>query len=545
MLRLLGVAFAVCVLGTVAFASSSSAEPTPGIGWAVYTDVAPSSLPPGGSGEIQLMIMNVGAGRSSGPITVTDTLPAGVSATRVGGLAGFSEKILSPLEEANGENGLNEVDGYRSHGARWRCEGTTTVTCTSDPAVLPGLPVPHPALRMGANIVERIGIAVSVSPEAASVTLQNRVTVSGGGAPVSATSLDPLTVSSSEPPFGFSNVNLWFSNPDGTLDTQAGSHPYEAIFLINLNERAKSEDGSFMADGYVRNIVAYLPRGFFGDPQVMPQCTRTLLNAHQCPPQTQVGVLGAGKSDEINGGLAGYVQNPAYNMAPPPGVADEIGLSINGVSAFLDATVSSAHGYDIVVHADDIPLAASLDSSLVRLWGVPAASSHDPERCTVIEGKAGIEPVCGLPAGIAPKPFLTVPTSCEGPQPFTVQGLGTWTDESAKAEASALTHDGFGAAAGFSGCQQLSMEPSLNAAPETAFGDTPTGLGVEVNVPQESLTDPEGLAASTLKNATVTLPAGVAINPGQAAGLAVCGEAEANLHGEGPASCPWPRKWAR
>ena len=80
--------------------------------------------------------------------------------------------------------------------------------------------------------------------------------------------------------------------------------------------------------------------------------------------------------------------------------------------------------------------------------------------------------------------------------------------------------------------------PSLSAVPDTGFADTPAGLSVEVKVPQEDLRVPEGLVASTLKNTTVTLPEGVVINPGQAAGLQACGDAEANMHGEGPQSCP-------
>ncbi len=59
-----------------------------------------------------------------------------------------------------------------------------------------------------------------------------------------------------------------------------------------------------------------------------------------------------------------------------------------------------------------------------------------------------------------------------------------------------------------------------------------------MKVPQENLLNPEGEVAATLKNTSVTLPEGLVINPGQAAGLAACGETEANIHGEGQQSCP-------
>ena len=59
-----------------------------------------------------------------------------------------------------------------------------------------------------------------------------------------------------------------------------------------------------------------------------------------------------------------------------------------------------------------------------------------------------------------------------------------------------------------------------------------------MSVPQEQLTNPEGLSASTLKNVTVTLPEGVVINPGRATGLQACQVEPAALEAEGPVSCP-------
>ncbi len=101
-----------------------------------------------------------------------------------------------------------------------------------------------------------------------------------------------------------------------------------------------------------------------------------------------------------------------------------------------------------------------------------------------------------------------------------------------------MTSDDGGDPVGFTGCEDLSMEPSLSTSPDTTFADTPAGLTADVKIPQESLTLPEGLVASTLKNTTVTLPEGVVINPGQAAGLVACQAAEADVHSEGPSSCP-------
>lgn len=115
----------------------------------------------------------------------------------------------------------------------------------------------------------------------------------------------------------------------------------------------------------------------------------------------------------------------------------------------------------------------------------------------------------------------------------------TWEDPSPLVEPISVGfHDTSGVPIAVSGCEHLSFRPSIAAAPDTSAADTPTGFTVKVTVPQEGLTQPEQLAAADVKDTTVTLPEGVSINPGQAAGLAACSEEQAALHAEGPPSCP-------
>ena len=528
---------AACALGVCAVPASGA--PTPAPGWGLFSFASPTNLPPGGTGVIQLDVMNNGAAASAGTVTVTDTLPPGTSAIKAGGLGEnvsfepavpvFGTKVFSTEEE-------EALYG----GARWVCSGNggsvagaTAVTCTSNPAFMPSIPAGKEQEHFVAavRVAERLGIEVQVKAGIGPETVQNEARIEGGGAPVPTSVSDPVTISAKEPAFGFPDWDVWFTNANGTPDTQAGSHPYEATFALRLAERATKQNGSYLAGGYVRNLEARLPPGFFGQPQVVPECTRTQFNAKECPADTQIGIVGAGKVEE-GGGQAGYVENPVYNMVPPEGVPDEFAAAIIGNSAFFDAGVSSAHGYAIVEHVDNVPLNAALDANILTLWGVPAEASHDAQRRS--------ENNCsnGCPSGLTPRPFLTLPTSCAGPQAFTIVGQGTWTDPAASAEATALTHDNTDTPTGFTGCEGLSIEPSLSAVPETAFADTPSGLIAEVQIPQENLTNPEGVVAATLEDTTVTLPEGLVINPGQAAGLQACGEAEANIHGEGPQSCP-------
>jgi uncharacterized repeat protein (TIGR01451 family) len=540
------------VLSGLAFTVASAFAETPGTGWMAYSQAFPTNLPPGGSGALQVDIINTGATPSAGAITVTDTLPAGLTATKAGGMLHAGTRILSTKEEAE-----YPYTFVYPAGPRWVCTGNgtgeddvehaTVITCTSNPASLPSLPLPE-RFKTFPPGDERIGIAVAVeggaperkpapsscvagSPQPAYC---NRVTIAGGGASAAASAgaSDPVTVSSSAPGFGFPGWDVSLVNRAGATDTQAGSHPYAVTVVNGFDELAT---GKF-PDGEARDLEAVQPPGFFGDPGAVPRCTLTQLDAQQCPAQSQIGIDTVGKREGEGAGMSGFVGPFAvYSIVPPPGVPDEFAFTVAGINVFFDAGVRSGHGYGIVEHIDNIPQ-VRVDLNILKLWGVPAEASHDAERCEAPESTHIA--VCGLSSGIIPKPFLTLPTSCEGPQPFALRGLSTWTNEHAPAEASVLTHDSNGAQAGFTGCEKLSILPSLSAVPDTAFADTPAGLTAEVEVPQETLELPDGLVAATLKNTSVTLPAGIVVNPGQAAGLQACGEAEANVHGEGPQSCP-------
>jgi hypothetical protein len=543
--------FLAAILFFFSLAGFAQAE-TPGTGWEAYSEAFPTNLHPGGSGVIQIDMFNTGAAPSSSSesITVTDTLPPGLEATKAGGMLTNVGKggPLSPEEE--------ESLPYFG-GARWVCTGNgsgkagltgaTVLTCKSNPGILGALPTTVFRSEVGRQepSVERLAIAVKVdqaAPEGTRAGVEgNHVAITGGGAASAADALvsDPVTVSSQEAGFGFPGWDAWFTNADGTLDTQAGSHPYAATFVNGFNELS---DGQ-RADGEPRDLEAVLPAGFFGDPGAVPRCPRTQLDEQRCPAQSQIGTdtIGLATGGPGVSGVGGVLTFPVFNMVPPPGIPDEFAFSIKGREVIFDAGVRSSRGYPIVEHIDNIPQAQE-DLNALTLWGVPAEAGHDPERCETFIGRAGFAIRCGVSSGVLPKPFLTLPTSCEEPgEPapaFTLLGLSTWEDPNARAEKTIDVHDNTDTPTGFTGCEKLSIEPSLSAVPDTGFADTPAGLTAEVRVPQENLENPEGLVAATLKNTSVTLPEGMVINPGQAAGLQACQAAEANLEGEGPQSCP-------
>ncbi len=87
------------------------------------------------------------------------------------------------------------------------------------------------------------------------------------------------------------------------------------------------------------------------------------------------------------------------------------------------------------------------------------------------------------------------------------------------------------------GCEKLGFAPTLEVPAEPAEAASPAGLSVGINVPQ-TYDNPVGLATANLEDTTVTLPAGVALNPSAGDGLAGCSEEQIGLHDASPPACP-------
>jgi hypothetical protein len=496
------------------YAHAETAAP----GWELTSTVFPTNIAPGGgTGALQLDVFNVGAAPSEGPVTVTDTLPPGVLAVEAGDVESVSFGGGVPI----GTLGFWDCSGNGGGPV----EGATVVTCTGDPVNLPHLPVPQTIKPYGAGIAH---IAIAVRAQTSTPgTLFNHVTVSGGGGGVASTESAIVLDASPASAYGVQGVDGWASNADGTLDTQAGSHPYEIFFAFNFNSKLEQEE-LVPVGGNTRNITVSLPPGLVGNPTAVPQCKREDFNQENCDPSTQVGVLVA--SDFGGHPVPSRTGHPVYNVVPPPGVPAAFGLVLAGQQVFLEAGVRSGGDYGLTVHVHNLQI---LEGNLrilgarVVLWGEPADPSHNEYRDSQFwehgQCNAGIEQQFGSAGCVsqAPRvPFLTLGGACGGA--VSTGFLASTWETGETAPGSFLSHDANLNEAGLTGCDHLRFGAAISAQPDTSSADTPAGLTVEVHVPQEGLVTPGALATSDIKGTTVVLPAGVVINPGQAAGLQAC-----------------------
>ncbi len=473
---------ASCVFAGLCPTLAKAAAP----GYEVFTRVAPTNLAPGGKGKVFLYTYNVGgSGSSLGP-TVVDTLPAGVS-------------VAGPVTDNGGGGTFLECP----------------VSTVSDRVVVtcPNAPVSAPAGGLPGLIEIPISIGSEVSDSQQPI---NRVTMSGGGSSASTESSVPFKFSAEPTGLGFSNFDSWFGNADGTLDTQAGSHPDDLTVAFSTNVSFADEFYSIPSGGEAHYVTVDLPPGVVGNPTAVPQCTREQFDVQECPAGSWIG------EDTTTIAGSNTVVFKIYNMVPPAGIAAQFGFIDFAIPTFLDSWVRSGGDNGISVHAVVPQRKVSFNSTTI--WGIPAEHNG---------------------SGLTPAAFLTLPTSCGAPLEFRAEIQGTWQDESSNARTRFLTENKEGQETGLAGCTHLQhFEPTASISPDTSFSDTPAGLTATVKVPQGL--NPEGLASSGLKETTVTLPEGVVVNPGQATGLVACQPSEENIGGseaetetmDGPPSCP-------
>ncbi len=466
--------------------------------------VAGSSAPAAGASaaapQFLIQATNVGGASTSGPVTFVDTLPAGVTPS-----------VASPPDIRNGF--LNGTDPCVVVGQ--------VVTCSVSTPLPPS-----------ARFIVRI--PVDVDP-AAPASVTNQVLVSGGGAP-SATSSLTVAVSSTDPPFGFfagsDGLDITATAADGTVATQAGSHPYNLAIESNFPSRqipGAPSGHDIRGAGALKDYSLSLPKGFVVDPTATPvRCTEAQLGTADlgeglgCPPESQIGVL------NVSSALSGFgtLVFPLYNMVPPPGKPASFGFDVLGT--ILHASGGLSGDFRLTADAPDTTAKVPIYGIETILWGDPSDPGHAPQR-------SGIGCSSGCLVNPGTKAFVTLPSACSGPLAIDARA-NSWQDPATFVTASGQTTDPDGNPAGIDGCGELSFNPSVTVDPASSAADSPTALDVRIQVPQSNGVN--GRATATLKRAVVTLPDGMAVNPSAADGLEGCSPAEIDLRSPTSPHCP-------
>jgi hypothetical protein len=305
------------------------------------------------------------------------------------------------------------------------------------------------------------------------------------------------------------------TNADGTADTQAGSHPFASMTSFTFGTTTDAS-GTTIPDGNMKDVQVGLPAGFVGNPNAVATCLPQDLSQNNCSGASQVGVLALDTA-------FGNISLPVYNMVPPPGIPAEFGADVLLVNAYIDVVVRTGGDYGLTAQLSDISAGLPLTGSSLTLWGVPADPAHDAQRTC-----PGFTSPCS--AGVPPQPFLTLPTQCSGSQLVTSLAADSWQSQGDFVSSTAATP-------ALTGCNALSISPSITVAPTTSTADSPTGLNVDVHVPQTAAT-PTGLVTPALRNAVVTLPSGMSLSPPSADGVQSCSPDQVGINNASEPACP-------
>jgi hypothetical protein len=520
-----------CLSTMLCVSEASAAEPW----WHITTASSPAGAS-GGENEVLVEVSNLGDALANGhedPETVTDRLPAGVTATTVFG-------------EGSGRFARSFDRSYLP-----KCSIVAQlVSCVYSQPVL---------------AYEHLIVAIHVEVEPGSGNGENEVSVSGGGAaPV--TSRRPLALGGPPSPFGVESYELVPEEEGGAVDTQAGSHPFQLTTTFVLNTQSlpvynpyfKGTLSEVQPVGLTKDLRFNLPPGLIGNPTPLPKCSLKTFTESlkgglvQCPNNTVVGVATTTTTAAPFFGLPHVPTGnpwPLYSLEPNVGEPAKFGFATPAGPVFLDTAVRTGGDYGVVVSVPDITEAVAVLSSEVTFWGVPGDSRHDTARGTCLDLSSeneneivtnGLKPAqweTPCVTGESPQPLLIMPTACDGPL-HTSMEADPWDEAGVFASEEYTFATNAGEAYGLDGCNRLSFEPSITLAPDGQQGSAPTGLTVGVHVPQEASLSPTGLAESSVRNTTVALPAGVAINPAGADGLSACGEAAVGLQDASEQSCP-------
>jgi len=214
--------------------------------------------------------------------------------------------------------------------------------------------------------------------------------------------------------------------------------------------------------------------------------------------------------------IAGGTKVPLYNLEPAPGEPAKLGFIINAkIPVFLETQVAWESDFheSFTIKLLNTAEATGLSTLISRLMSFGSTAGNGT--------------------------YLTNPTTCYDPnKPEFEQLYSTWFraesygqpnptfPEGSTAVESPLPKEG-GERVMQEGCEDIPFEPSIETSVTTTAVDSPTGGEVDVKLPFDPTTEGgTGISQSHLRKATVTLPAGMGLNPSGSVGLVACTDAQ-------------------
>jgi hypothetical protein len=301
--------------------------------------------------------------------------------------------------------------------------------------------------------------------------------------------------------------------------TQAAGHPNWGITKFTLNHSGSDVEGAPL-----KRIRVDIPKGLAANPNALGICSEAQFEAETCPVGSKAGTTELTAVAEPLGellkipleGLSGEV----YNLGPQAGT-DRTGLPlrfgidvapagklVTPVHLILKGHVAWAGDYHEWFEIDNIPTTSTVLSGIIP---VEAALKIETSQLN-FEGTKGGN-------------FLTLPSECSSTTTSYLE-----VESYAHEVAHAVTHT----PVGVDGCGAVPFKPTAQVSGKPTQYDAPDGAATDVHVPQNT----SSTNTADIKDASVTLPEGLTLNPSAAHGLEACTEAQLGQGTENPVACP-------
>jgi hypothetical protein len=323
-------------------------------------------------------------------------------------------------------------------------------------------------------------------------------------------------------------------NTPGQFFRQAAGHPPVGFTQFIIKEGPGTLPGTQVPVGNLKTVRVDLPVGLSVNPQATDQCELgpgESPTSSTCPASSKVGTSTVTAENPDTGFSLTLEPADVFNLVPRDGQPALFGLSILGNDAYLEAGIAWEGGYHENFTIQVARLSLPADPEFLPLGDAARIAKNR----LVFDGQAG------------DGTFITTPTTCfdpavppfehvystylradsyEAPDPLFPGGSEFWESPLPPGEKPLE-------------CGSIPFEPPIAVDPNTAQTDSPAGAAVTVDLPE--IRDPakEGKqATSHVKDAHVTLPLGMGLNPSAANGLEACTDAQFGKGTRDPVACP-------
>ncbi len=332
--------------------------------------------------------------------------------------------------------------------------------------------------------------------------------------------------------------------------TQAGGRvPYGVtdfkVNTVGTFPKAKPEGAP------VSKVRVDVAAGLATSPAAVPTCSTSefgtealpksgLFKAPECESSTEIGkefaTLYIKKVEEAVGVGDVPVSGVVYNLVPPEGLASLYGAAIKLPKFLTEAELGEIFkGSNPGVEKAQYYAHSFVKGSVE--WGqegegTGAGDYHDYFTVEVATANPLIASRQVLYGTSGEGDFITNGTSCPGDNTTFVTISNEAHESARKPYTTPIGLKGCNLAAenpaaeGITGITQVPFAPKFSFSASSSLNDRPTPFTTEASLPNE----PEEVAQSQVKTASVTLPEGMTLNPSAAHGLEACTPAQAHIH---------------